>query len=299
MIEVSTSEVRCYQSCREKHRFRYVLRRRPHRLEERDPRSVGRAFHEGLELGHEPQNMTLDPYDAAKVGALLRGYFTRYEGDGLETIAHEQTFKVDRGEYFLVGAIDRVVRDGAGEVSIMESKTSGEDITPGSDYWVTKTIDDQVSNYLDGAQSLGFEADACIYDVTYKSRLKPLKATPPEKQRRTKFGDLYKGQREEDENPAGFALRILSDIAESPDKYYQRAKIVRLDGERRRARADMLRIVQDIKRTHEDIPEPRNPGACRAFNRLCEYFDVCSGVASINDDGLYRTAEAKHEELQT
>ena len=42
---------------------------------------------------------------------------------------------------------------------------------------------------------------------------------------------------------------------------------------------------------------PRNPGACEKWGRFCEYFDVCSGTASIDDNSRFRTAEHAHEEL--
>jgi len=63
---------------------------------------------------------------------------------------------------------------------VVEHKTTMLDIGPGSDYWRRLTLDNQVSNYLRGAKSLGFETSSVLYDVVRKVALRPYEATPEE-----------------------------------------------------------------------------------------------------------------------
>lgn len=84
------------------------------------------------------------------------------------------------------GKIDVIVRDrGDGRVYVIEHKFSGEDVTPGSNYWRTLRINGQISIYLDGVRALGFEAAGAIYDVIARPAHRPLKATPVEDRKYT------------------------------------------------------------------------------------------------------------------
>jgi len=122
-------------------------------------------------------------------------------------------------------------------------------------------------------------------------------------------GRLYKGQREADETPEEFALRIRADIGEEPDKYFQRGVVVRFDEERRDAAVDtwltanairqlQLRQAEYVKAARPtERAWPRNPDACDSYGSFCQYFPVCSGEADIEDPTRYRDAEQPHEEL--
>ena len=184
--------------------------------------------------------------------------------------------------------------DGSGGADVarvvVEHKTTSADITPGSPYWRRLTLDAQVSLYLGGAGSL-------LYDVIRKPTLRPLRATPPEARRYTKAGKLYAAQREHDETPDAYEARLLADIAQHPDAYYQRGTVVRTEEEAREAGRDVWMTARMIRESRYLDAWPRNPSACDAYGRTCDYWPVCSGTASIDDDVLYRDAGAQHEEL--
>lgn len=173
---------------------------------------------------------------------------------------------------------------------VVEHKTTSADITPGSPYWRRLALDAQVSLYLGGAGSL-------LYDVIKKPSLRPLKATPVEARRYTKAGTLYAAQREHDETPDAYEARLLEDIAQHPDAYYQRGTVVRTEEEAREAGRDVWMTARMIRESRYLDAWPRNPSACDAYGRTCDYWPVCSGTASIDDDVLYRDAGAQHEEL--
>lgn len=185
---------------------------------------------------------------------------------------------------------------------IVEHKTSGEDIGLGSTYWRRLTLDSQISNYIIGAQALGYAPRGVLYDVARKPALRPYQATPEESRKYKKDGTLYANQREHDETPEEYYGRVLADIAEKPDVYFQRGTVVRLADEVAAAAEDAWTLAKWIREVQLEADGrgeaawPRNVDACYTYGRACDYWDVCSGTASIGDDTRYETTDA-HTEL--
>lgn len=109
-------------------------------------------------------------------------------------------------------------------------------------------------------------------------------------------GQLYKNMREHDETPDEFAARIRADIAENPDRYYQRGTIVRLAREEQEAAKNVWEIARQIRESQLANRWPQNPDACDAYGSFCPYFSVCADGASIDDPTRFRDAD-EHEEL--
>ncbi len=296
----TTSEIRSYLRCREEHNLRYTQGIRPRVTEA--PLALGTLWHKAMECWWPKYSLAdavaaladsdADPYDQAKLEALMIGYHERWRGEPLRTLAVETTFSLSRDGYILEGKLDAVV-ECEGRRLLVEHKTSSEDISPGSEYWAHLTLDDQVSNYYAGGRAPGYEIEGCIYDVVKKPTLKPRMATPEDKRKYKANGALYANQRTEDEPPTAYRDRIIEDIIEDPAKYYQRLEVVRLEAEELRARRDMLLVIQDMR----GGSVYRNPGSCKRYGRYCSYHPICCGVADVNDS-RYRKASAKHEELQ-
>ncbi len=187
---------------------------------------------------------------------------------------------------------------------VVEHKTSSEDIGLGSRYWTKLTLDAQVSNYLVGARALGFEPDGVLYDVLRKPGLEPRLATPISDRKYTKptksdpVPRLYANQRDRDETPEEYRDRILADIADRPDYYYQRGVVVRLEEEERDAAFDTWQTAEQIRLNRNAGRWPRNVDACSQFGRMCEYWPVCSGEASIDDQIRFVSGET-HPELSS
>lgn len=291
---------------------------------------------------------TLDAYQRAALRAVVAGYHFRWHDTSLEyDVLHvEVQFRTrlrnpatgralagwDQG-----GKMDVVVRHRAtGRTYVMEHKFSGEDVSPGSIYWQRLTVDGQVSIYLDGAKSLGFDVDGCIYDVIARPQQKPLKATPLEKRTltkgkgcklcRVKAGEqgrgylliqgaevtcaackgsgweeaprLHADQREHDETPEQFGDRIVAAIAENPLKYFGRGDVVRFDEEAEDARADVYETVLAMRDSMKSGRAPRNTDACsRLYGRVCPYLSLCSRETTISDASKFRRREHQHPEL--
>jgi hypothetical protein len=164
----------------------------------------------------------------------------------------------------------------------VEHKTSGSDISPGSDYWRQLRLNQQVSIYFRGTVALGYDCTECMYDVLGKPKLRPYKANK---------------KRSEDETPEEYGERVRAAIAAEPDRYYQRGTVVRLANEEQEAAYDLWQTARLIREGELAGRHPRNPDACFKWGRACEYFAVCTGCADITDEFLFRKTNTRHEEL--
>jgi hypothetical protein len=322
------SEMQCYQRCPREHFFRYTLRRRSR--SEEAPLIFGRLIDECLQvwwtagplhgkaamltkLGEMAmevnayQKPRYSAYDIAKAKALLIGYDARWANEPYEVLRVQPIFRTPvinpetsrkSNVFELGGKLDVIVRDvRTGEIVIVETKTTSDDISSTSSYWHTiSALDPQISTYYTGARALGLEAQRVVYDVIHKPKFIPYKATPEEKREYRKTdGQLYANQRAEDETPDEYFERIALDIIDAPDTYYARGDIVRLEQDERDHAED---VWYTAKIMHEnEIAEryPRHRGSCKRYGRMCSYFAVCSGVATIESMPV---SEEKHEELK-
>ena len=185
---------------------------------------------------------------------------------------------------------------------ILETKTSSEDITPGSTYWKRIRMDPQIGVYLRAAQQKGLDVAGIGYDVLGKPALRPLKATPLESRKYTKPtktepSRLYANQRDRDETPEEYGERCLAAIAAEPDAYYQRALPVRLFQEQHDGAVDVWQTAQTMREARRLNVFPRNPDACFRWSRACDFLAACCGDVPIDDPLLFRQQEREHEEL--
>jgi hypothetical protein len=271
-----------------------------------DPASKLEAALTAIATRSSEREEDADPYELVKASALLAGYTARWGDEGYDTIAVEREFNVplvnpesgrESRTYRIGGKVDVIARK-EGRAVVVEHKTTSKDIGAGSDYWRrVSATDPQVSTYLSGARAAGFEVESCVYDVVRKPALKPLRATPVESRRYTKKGILDVRQREQDETPDEYYARIIEDIAEKPEKYFARGPLVRLEHDEREHAADVWQTAWFIREAENAQRFPRSPNACERFGSFCEFFDVCSGMASIDDENRFRTATTPHEEL--
>jgi hypothetical protein len=248
---------------------------------------------------------TIDPYELARAEAMIVAYDARWSDEQYETLAVEVEFftalvNPETGSasrtWRLGGKIDAIVRDAAGRVLIVEHKTATGEIGAGSEYWKRLRLDGQVSIYYEGARSLGFDVEACLYDVLGKPAQRPYKATPVEARKFTKDGALYKTQRDADETPAEYRARLMEAIAEAPLAYFTRGEVVRLQSEMDEAMFDVWQLGQQMRESERAGRYPRNPDACVRYGKTCQYFGVCTGEASLDDPTKFRRSSL-HPEL--
>jgi len=306
---ITNSEMKCRRRCPREHYLSYVLGYRP--VVDSEAMRFGTRWHLGMEawwLGHGVEAAIAvatdgveDPYEAAKLTVLLRGYDARWSSESFDVVGVEQEFRAplvnpETGAasrtFELGGKVDVLIRDG-----IVEHKSSSQDVGVGSVYWQKLAMDSQISAYFAGARALGVEPSRCVYDVVKKPQIRPYKATPTESRKYTKDGRLYANQRDEDESPDDFALRLAEDIVASPDKYYQRGEVIRLEHEEQQYAVDVWQLARAMRDDVRLNAHVRNTDACERYGSMCGFFPVCSGSGSLEDQSRYMRVENVHQEL--
>lgn len=276
-----------------------------------------------------PSFNTGDPYRDMTLKALYEGYLDRWECDDderFEKVAAEVYFEAplmnpETGgiskTWVLAGKIDAIAREkSSGKLYIIEHKTTSQDIGPGSDYWRRLAIDGQVSGYYVGAQANGYDVENCLYDVIRKPTMYPSKSIPMLDEEGLKIVvDEATGERvmkkdgtprqsaEEgmklmvrDETPEEWYHRLELDIIQRPDYYYARVEVARSADDLTDYLFDMWAVGREIADAQRLGRFSRNPQNCQSYGK-CEFFDVCSGCADIDDVTLFRNAEDPNEEL--
>ena len=99
----------------------------------------------------------------------------------------------------------------------------------------------------------------CLYDVIRKPTIRPYKATPEENRKYKKDGTLYAGQHEHDENPHEWEARLMADISERPDYYFQRVEVVRSESDLSDYLFDMWAVGREIADAERIGRWSRNP----------------------------------------
>lgn len=318
---ITNSEQKTFRRCTREHYYSYGLGYRS--LAEAESLRFGSLFHVGLEAWWRAQTAdrgnalsaaidamapeALDEFDLVRAGVLMQGYDARWGNETLEVLAVEAEFRADlinpatgrpSQTYEVGGKLDAIVRRPAdGLVFIVEHKTTSEDIGVGSQYWQRLQLDSQISVYFAGARSLGYEPAGCLYDVIGKPRIAPLKATPEDARKYTKDGRLYANQRAEDETPDEYRERLVAKVAEDPDRFYQRGEVVRLETEERDSAFDTWQTARLMREAQLAQRYPRNPESCERYGRVCSYFGVCTGTASLEDPTRYQHVDNVHQEL--
>jgi hypothetical protein len=308
---ITTSEIQCFQRCARLHEYKYVLGYRApekaHALE------FGTLVHAGLEkwwatagdlgttktaLEAAHRESALNAHDLIRADVMLSGYHIRWSDEPITVLGVEQEFCVPirhpsgavhtiklAGKWDAICLID-------GRVYFPEHKTKSEKVETDA-YFAALRGNLQVSNYLIAATEMGHEPGGALYDVLVKPP-EPKLATPEENRRYTKTGALYANQRAEDEAPDAYRERLVALVSAAPDDYYQRATVLRLEHELDAARLDLWYLAEAISR--DRLHSPRNPDACRAFGRVCEFAEQCWGGADLESSGFVKL-DNPHQEL--
>ena len=320
-----------FNACHRAYKLAYVDLKRP--AIPSDSLSFGTAMHSLLEHYWKREGFypidTGDRFRDVTLRELFEGYVRRwldedlekYEPVGAEVYFEAPLMNPETGgiskTWKLAGKIDAIARERAtGKVVIVEHKTTSQDIGPGSDYWKKIPIDGQVSGYYVGVQAVGLDAQDCVYDVIRKPTIRPSSSVPVLDDDGLKIVvDDVTGERvmkkdgtprqsagegmnllTRDELPEEYAERLRDDICARPDYYYQRLNVARSYDDLSEYLFDMWAVSREIADAERLGRFSRNPNSCSMYGQ-CEYFDVCTGCASIDDVTLFRTAESPNEEL--
>jgi len=254
-----------------------------------------------IDFGKEIEN----EFEMVKIHELIRGYINHW-GRFEEVIATEKEFKFPllnpktksaSRTFEMAGKIDGVVKQN-GIVSVIEHKTTADNIEdPSCDYWLKLSLDPQISGYFVGAETLGFEPTNIIYDVIKKPTIKPFKETPDDKKKYKKDGTLYANLHDADETPKAYRERLRSDIAENPNKYFQRKDIPRIADDLIEFLSDSWSVAKLIMESRNNDFFPRRISQCFNYSK-CPYVGVCSKLESLDDVALFKQV-GKNPELNS
>lgn len=271
----------------------------------------------------------IDEYDAVRAVVMLTGYDARWRDEPYDVIAVESEFRaplvnpesgVASRTYVLGGKLDVLVRDRRdGLTKLVEHKTTSDDTSDGSDYWKRLLIDPQISTYFAGSKANGHDIAECVYDVLGKPALRPSASVPVKDEDgvkivldangervRTKDGKKWRESADSAqgytmkvrmETPVEFHVRLANHVAENPNRYYVRGKVVRLEAEEADAAHDAWHTARLIREAEIANRWPRNPDSCVRYSRTCDFFGVCTGTATLDDTSRFRKVENPHEEL--
>jgi hypothetical protein len=282
-----------------------------------------------LELAIAAVQDEADPFDRVRAEVVLTGYDARWSAEPYEVVGVEIEFATELRNpqtgaasrtWRLGGKIDAIVRDTRdGRVLLVEHKTSSEDITPGSTYWSRLRMDGQVSIYFAGArQALGIDVAGCLYDVLLKPAQRPgnvplvdekgvkivvdkdgerVRTKDGKKWRQTADTELGFVLQTRPETPEEFRARLVEAMAGEPDRFFARGEVVRLEAELEEALFDIWQTAQQIREANNAGRNPRNPDSCVRYGKTCEFFDICTGAASLEDRSRFARNTNVHPEL--
>lgn len=204
--------------------------------------------------------------------------------------------------------------------TMREYKTAGEDIGSDSDYWPRLKADSQISLYMLLLQANGMEGTRILYDVTRKPTIRPaqtpvlddagLKIVEDAQGQRVMLangkprqaGDSAKGWtlKQATETPAQFGARLLEDMYDQPEKYFQRREITRTQWELERTKEEVIQTIGDILNAQDNGRWYRNPG--RMTCDRCSYKGICLGSPAMTSESPlpsgYVKVDDKHPELK-
>ena len=311
---LTNSRLRAFRTCARLHSLRYIKGWQVVRTSE--ALRVGSLVHLGLEAwwtGKDPMvavaGRAIDAYEQAKVEEMLLAYANRWGADRdlYEVLGIELEFRApllnpetmaESRTWELAGKLDGLLRRKSdGRVLVMEHKTTQDDISDeASDYWLGLAMDGQISQYILGAESMGHKVDEVLYDVLRKPAIRPLTATPPESRKYKADGSLYANQRDRDESPEEYRMRLREVLADP--KYLARHSVPRTLGQMEEFLFDAWEQSSIMRESERLDRAPRNPEACNRMGR-CAFWQVCSTGSKPEDfPADYIKSEKVNPELE-
>ena len=311
ITKLTATRLSTLRRCQRQEFLRYILGLC--RIRSSTPQRFGSGFHYGRELLNTGRTIEeviqavaaeyanvpawADPIDWAvefeTLKALLTGHAWRYQNDNVEVVAVELSFEIplvnpDTGAtsrtFTLAGKIDVIVRLADGRLAVLEYKTAGEDIAPDSEYWLRLRCDGQISQYVIAARALGHDVATVMYDVTRKPTIRL----------------------RQNETPEAFGKRLLEDIGNRPEYYYQRREVPRLEDELAQYKAELWQQAQQLIETRRRAALLDDPAKAHFRNvskmtcGMCDFANLClTGVHvdPANPPAGFQVLDNVHPEL--
>ena len=275
---LTASRMSSLLSCPRKHYLSYELGLKTN--SEASYFGFGHAWHMAMEMRWQQQPIDailtailaltdIDQIAQTTVAALLTGYCARYKDEIVAKIHPEIEFRhaiKGSNTFDSAGKIDGLGVLVDGRQALIEHKTSGEDISPESDYWLRLRANGQVFQYVLAARALQWDVQTVIYDVVRKPAI------------RVKQGETIEG----------FGIRLAEDCSARPDFYFARREVPVLDQDLEEFQVQRVMLSRQIlaSRYAEKKTSRREQAWARNINamtcRSCDYSQFCLQNISIN-----------------
>ena len=318
ITKLTTSQVKCFKTCRKLYYFEYVEQLKP--IETPKALEIGTLYHYGLELllngrrdddvmcevaerarNHaEALNVDYDPLNTYIALAMIDAFDKGSNWRSWQIEAIEKRFEVTTGyAKRMIGKIDGIITDN-GKRYLIEHKTTSQWGKDGEAYLHNLLWDEQSTNYLYAYRRMledgvidGGPVSGIFYTIIEKPSIKPYSATPPEKRKYTKDGNLYAGQHEFDESPEEYARRVREWYA--AENRVHTAFVYRTEADIDEHIADFNLTIKDIIAAEREGTFYRNPEACKILG--CPFRAKC--LDNVPDtDCLFVKKTSKNEELE-
>ena len=311
---LTTSQVKCFKTCRKRYELEYVECLKP--VETPKALEIGTLYHKGLEALLKGATMpdiqaaiwdginpALDPVQdeitAYTVWEMLKAFDRESGWREWRIVYVEKEFEVSTGyAKRLRGKIDGIIKKDDGDF-LLEHKSTSQWGTDGSAYLHNLLWDEQSTNYLfaharmleDGVIE-GEAVKGVFYVIVEKPTIRPYKATPLDQRKYTKDGRLYANQHEADETPMHFAERLHEWYLAAPRVHTH--LVYRTPEDIAEHIKDYNLTLRDIAACERDGTYYRNPEACKILP--CPYRPKC--LDNLPDtDCLFVKKTARNEEL--
>ena len=301
-FQLSPSSIRLFQTCPRKFSHRYVFGIEGKQTPD-ERMQFGTALHTVIEqnvnrpaadwtLG--PALVGLDQELAALVAGTALAYATYWRNNLTYTVAEaELVTPLANPRLVLLTILDGIATNECGDLVVVDHKTTSSDIRPGSWFFEKLQIDTQVSAYLIAARANGHNVTHAEWNAIKRPNLTRRTAdVPPEYYTRSgkwgEAGSIKPGTGVPAESVLEFAARVTGTILASPEVYFQRAPVVRLDDEIADALVDINGVGEQILAAWDASVWPRATANCYAFGRPCEFWELCCNSTTASDEQLYQ-----------
>lgn len=304
-IVLSHTQISTWRSCPKSYFFKYIAQRVPIVIDKK--LSFGRLWDEatgiwwehGLEAVHEwliENASSMDEIDSIKIASLIKHYEPPSGFELVETqrkidvpILHPETNQPLPGVMLRCKA-DSILEFG-GQTFVREAKITAKDIEGFGAFWQVLQTNAQVGIYW-----LAFGADGMVYDVAHKPGIKPSNAdidsaasvhvSGYEEMSKAEQAKARKEVTSKQQMDA-YQDRVLQDIEDNLDKYYQFRPVHKTESDVKQAKEDLWAWAKLMLQARDSMWFPRNDHSCASFFGTCPYLSVCSGTTTIEDDSLY------------
>jgi hypothetical protein len=298
---ITNSMRRTFLSCRRKFWYGYERLLKP--KQPYLPFVVGGEFHSALERWYKDdirnvrrifkgmrramlkyQKMLLPPHLLDKLAVaegmlsgMLAAYFDRYarDLDKWEVVATEHTFSAPTGAegWEAGGKLDLLVREKK-KLWVVEHKTTGD---LSVNYVERLPLDDQIHQYVRGAQHDFGKVEGVVYNVVMKSRLRQKKQESFEQ----------------------FVRRVQGQYEEDPSKFFYRERLKLPKWSLERFDRELAVCAAEISRARNEGESAfyMNTNQCYGYG-VCPYAPLCSTRNPEECMSLYEVGKTPHPELE-